>query len=177
MKRFLLSFSLVLVILFISVSTVSAKNVKPYMNSDLNEGIKGQEHVLVFNQNGCFEDKVKLKGIGAAKVYFKLIPDTGGIARLYSIYVGWVASDEVSTISASNINIKKNSEFAKKSYYSQSMYVSGLSSKAGMRLIGTAYIPPSVKQVVLKSKNLSLSTYKYGDSFRLAETREIFNLN
>jgi hypothetical protein len=138
---------------------------------------EGPEVTYNLNENNSYSDVITLTGAyGITKVQCVLSGNTGGIKRLYSIYIRWSGNNKVQSISASNLKISNTSTIHPSAFFSRGFFISGLSSNSGYRQIGTCYIPSDVNVVRVKSTGLKAFFYNRDFWIRMGELNGTISL-
>lgn len=115
------------------------------------------------NENGDFEGRAN---VGATAISCVLSGNTGGIDRLYEIYIRWTGTNFVEAIRANAMWILDRDILNPTTFYYKSFYVDGLSAPSGFSPIGTCYIPDGIDAVRIRT--VGLQAYFYDKDFWLS---------
>lgn len=166
----------VCLLLTLNVSNVFSQSIDAY--SDNEKYIMSVEAPtatidLSQDKNGNYRGTLRS---GATYISCVLSSNTGGIDRLYEIYIRWSGSNLVQSISADLLWILDTSITSPTTFYQNDFFISGLSAANGYKPIGTCYIPPEIKTVRIRTKGLKAFFYNEDYWLRFNEINDSYNL-
>lgn len=150
----IICFVIVCLLLTLNASNVFAQNID--INFDKEEYIMSVDAPTVTinlskDENGDYKGTTRS---GKTYVSCVLSGNTGGVDRLYEIYIRWSGTNSVQSISANLLWILDTSIISPTTFYENGFSIAGLSATSGYKPVGTCYIPPEIEKVRIRTMGL-----------------------